>query len=86
MDRLILLFRTNQSLIDTIRKNMTMHQLEFLDPADLKKYCREFFIDVSEQLHFYIQMRSFELTDNVYGINMARLRAYVEQQHALAAI
>lgn len=81
MDTLATLFQQNKSLIETIRKNMSMHQLQYLDVADLRKYCREFFIEVSEQLYFYIQMRSFELTDNVYGINIARLKSHLDQQY-----
>jgi|JI6StandDraft_1071083.scaffolds.fasta_scaffold05293_7 hypothetical protein len=77
MDTLAQLFHTNRSLIDTIRRNMSTYQLEYLDVNDLKKYCREFFIDVSEQLYFYIQMRSFELTENVYGINITRVKGYI---------
>jgi hypothetical protein len=81
MDTIAQLFYMNKSLVDTIRRNMSMHQLEYLDIADLKKYCREFFIEVSEQVYFYIEMRSFELTDRIYGVNMTRLKSHLDQQY-----
>ncbi len=30
-----------------------------------------------------MEMRSFELTDNVYGVSMRRLRTYLEQQYPM---
>lgn len=65
-------------MIESIKKNIGKKLSEYIELPELRKYFRDYFVEVRDSLYGYMELKSYELCNKVHAINMIKLKDYVD--------